>query len=104
MALGMRGTLASFLPRYGCCSLNRRRGRDPAPTPRRDRTWNPSVPVLPEMDALVARGLSEVHVNADDAATCTRALALRWRYQPMSDHERTAWKRYLGKRTMTRPT
>ncbi len=34
-------------------------------------------------------------MNADDADTCTRALALRWRYQPMSDHERTAWKRYL---------
>ena len=32
---------------------------------------------------------------ADDADTCIRAVAIRWRYQPMSDHERTAWKRYL---------
>ena len=34
-------------------------------------------------------------MNADDAGTCIRALAIRWRYQPMSDGERTAWRRYL---------
>lgn len=35
-------------------------------------------------------------MNADDADTCIRALTIRWRYQPMSDGERTAWRRYLG--------
>lgn len=34
-------------------------------------------------------------MTPDDAETAIRALAIRWRYQPLADAERTAWKRYL---------